>query len=199
MHRLSLILLSLSLLISACTTLPAVDTNWENHRNQVSALNNWELQGRINIRSESGSNSLNFNWQQQGENFSITLSAPFGLSTIKLEGNKQFVTIEKAGQEPMTANNLEEASRDHLGIEFPASALYYWIRGIPKPGLATQTSLENQLLQTLQQNDQQQRTWQLEYDRYQTIESISLPGRVKAQYSSYRLTFNIHRWQLNSV
>lgn len=198
-----LIQLSLSLLLFSCASRPVFDStniDWNTHYANAASLQQWSLRGRLNVRSDNDSETASFNWDQSGDIFTIHISGPLGLGAIRIEGNDQFVLIEKSGEPPIVANSLEEISSAELGFVFPASELYYWIRGIPAPALESQQHLlENNLLKTLSQEDQHQRNWQLEFDRYQDNAGMPLPGRIKIENSNYRLTIFAIRWQLDSL
>lgn len=194
LNKLLLLILLASLV--ACTPFnapPLEPINWQAHQAEINAYQQWNLQGRLNIRSEADSNTLNIHWQQEDENFLINLSGTLGFGAVAIEGNNQLVKIEKSGDAPVFANNLEEISSSYLGFEFPANQLYYWIRGIPSP-MTEQASIqlfnEEQLLETLQQDQ-----WLLHYDRYKTQDNgLILPGRIRVERPPYRLTFIIRQW-----
>ena len=201
-HFRSLLCISL-LLLSACSSLQPTSpfpSDWSTHQNSILSQPDWRLQGRLNIRSHDESNTIAINWQQDQQQFLINLSGTLGLGAVQIRGNEQLVSVEKAGEEAISANTLEEISSHYLGYEFPTSALYYWVRGIPVPGTdSSKIELdEAQHLKRLSQQDNQHNEWQLEYDRYKMVEGVFLPSRIKMQHPAYRLTFIISQWQLNS-
>jgi outer membrane lipoprotein LolB len=189
------LLTSSFLLLVACSNLktPSLNVDWQDHQVRINAYQQWELRGRLNIRTENDSTTITINWTQEADNFLINLSGTLGFGAVQMEGNNQSVRLEKAGETPQFANSVEEISVNYLGYEFPASQLYYWIRGIPSPEQTNTADIqlnENQLLGSLHQGE-----WQLEYDRYQMQSNgLILPGRIRMEHTPYRLTFIINRW-----
>lgn len=193
-------LLCLSMLVTACQTgTPLADSNWPAHRSQIETLNDWILQGRLNIRQQASSDTVSINWQQADDRFTINLSGTLGLGATLISGDANAIRLERANEVPIIAGSLRELSRDYLGYEFPAQALYYWVRGIPTPDSQADISLnEAQLLATLNQTDSQGIRWQLEYDRYSNVSGVNLPGRIRMTHPDYRLTLIIQDWQHGS-
>lgn len=163
----------------------------------LARLDIWSLRGRLNIRSNSSSDTVNINWQQKNSAYEINLSGTLGLGAVQISGNESGVTIEKAGQETIFAGSLKEVSGDILGYSFPADALLYWIRGLPAPGSAPEITLNAEgLMATLSQPDSTGRRWELQYDRYQDNNGSILPGRIRLEQTPYRLTFIINDWDI---
>lgn len=184
--------------LTACSSLaPEITQVPTGYRSAVAALDSWSLRGRLNIRSGNDSDTININWQQDGAVFDISLSGTLGLGAVHINGDDRSVMIEKAGEEPIVADSLEDFSSDVLGYAFPARELLYWIRGLPAPGSRPRESLNAQgLTATLSQTDHQGRRWELQYDRYQDTGGVILPGRIRLEQSPYRLTFVISDWML---
>jgi outer membrane lipoprotein LolB len=196
-----LVILPILLALSSCTTnTTLVDRNWQAHQSLVANTNEWTLQGRLNIRQENSSDTVSINWQQAQQNFEINLSGALGIGATNISGNQQYITLQQGNNELIEMSNLGELSREYLGYEFPAEALLYWVRGIPAPDrTATMEFNDNQLLTSLSQEDSLGNHWQLEYDRYQDNNGLSLPGRIRMNHPDYRLTFIIQSWQIQAA
>jgi len=186
------------LLLGSCTTSNTLtDRNWQIHQTLVTNTSYWTLQGRLNIRQASNSDTVSINWQQMEQDFEINLSGALGIGATMISGNQNSIRLQQGNENPIEATNLGELSRDYLGYEFPAEALHYWVRGIPSPDSpAAMEFNENQLLASLIQRDAQGNNWQLEYDRYQESDGLSLPGRIRMSHPDYLLTFIIQSWQI---
>ena len=182
-------------LLSSCAsisdTIPVIDNQ---HQQQLKNIEDWEIQGRLNIRTTEDSQTVNLYWQQSKQEFDINLSGSLGVGTVIIKGNANAVVLEKSGEEPYYASDLQEASIEWLGYPLPAQHLLYWIRGLNAPdSFYTEERNERGLLATLTQEG-----WQLEYDRYEQFSDIYLPGRIRMQNPDYRLTFLISRWTLST-
>lgn len=182
------------LLLPACSSLSINPvSSWEQHQSRVQALDSWQLGGRLNIRTETASDTINLLWDQREDLYEINLNGPLGMGSVRINSTGSYIVIEKSGEEPLYTRNLADISVDYLGYEFPADELYYWIRGIPAPDSdSTVTLNDDRLLATLSQGP-----WQLEYDRYQAHEGLNLPGRIRMEHPPYRLTFLINRWEFD--
>lgn len=184
----SLILL---LLLNACTSFSdPVQTERDTHQRQLAALQHWELQGRLNIRSAEESRTVNLRWQQHDDNYDILLSGSLGIGAVNIHGDAQQLVLEQSNEPPVYADDLSQLGETYLGYAFPADHLLYWVKGNIAPDSPFKAEYnELGLLAHLQQD-----SWELEYDRYQRVDDINLPGRIKLQHPRYRLTFLIRRW-----
>jgi len=160
-------------------------------------LEEWNLRGRLNIRSDNQSDTININWLQQAETYDINLSGTLGLGAVRLSGGPGGVLIEKSGNEPVRASSLEAITAEMLGYAFPASELLYWVRGIPAPGRQARVERNTEgLIDSLVQDDASGLEWTLEYDRFELVEGHPVPGRIRLEQSPFRLTLLINNWEL---
>lgn len=188
----------LVLLLGACAQLDTgpveAPENWRSHRQQVTALEHWQLRGRLTVRGEQQSRTVSLLWIQSGQHFDINMSGSLGIGSVRVHGDDQGVTVERSGEEPLQMDNLTELSEAVLGHAFPADNLRYWVRGIMAPDSAWQADWnEYQLLGSLQQDQ-----WQVSLDRYSTVEGLNLPGRIELARPPWQLTFRVSDWQLTT-
>lgn len=198
-HRTRLPALALVLLLlSACASrIDTVDLDWERHQREVAALSDWSLTGRLNVREQNQSDTVQINWKQQGTDFDLVLSGSFGLGAVHVFGSPTLVTVARAGEDATTLPSLAALTREYFGYDFPTAQLQYWVRGIPAPGPTASTTLnENQRLGSLIQRDDSGQQWTLTYDRYRQGGSLLLPGRIRVERSGLRLTFLVDNWQV---
>lgn len=210
-------LLALALLLSACTSqstrmpdsgqapplpaAPPIVSQWEDYQQILGAIDYWQVQGKLGVRTPTDSGSVTFNWKQLPEQFAIYLHGPLGQGTVWIRGTAQQVSLEQTGQDTLYAPTPELLMYDAMGWWLPVSDLHYWIKGIPAPDkpVTRQQHHDDGTLQSLQQNG-----WQLDYSGYQSLAGWYLPGKVVAQYhspnqrSDIRLTFILKDWQLNA-
>jgi outer membrane lipoprotein LolB len=199
----------LLLMLSACVTPPPPDSlreappTWAPHQAAVSAIDDWQLRGRLNVRQTDANDTVSINWEQHGEaaaqTFDIRLSGTLGLGAMAVHGDASGVIVEKAGEEPVHLADLGELSRVYLDFDFPAANLLYWVRGLPVPDLPAIASWTPAgQLATLEQTDHEDRRWALEFDRYETGQTPALPGRIRLEQGDLRLTFLVNAWQFAS-
>jgi len=159
-------------------------------------LEQWSLRGRLNIRDTDRADTINISWDQSGSTYDINLSGTLGLGAVHIKGSDAGVLVEKGREPPLMADSLEALGNELLGYAFPARELLYWIRALPAPDNRPEISLNPQgLTATLSQADASGRHWEMQYDRYTTVEGYILPGRIRLEQAPYRLTFLISDWQ----
>lgn len=193
----------LVLALGACATPPQdflreAPPAWPTHQASVSAIEDWQLRGRLNVRQDRANDTVNLVWEQRGNaSFDIRFSGTLGLGATAVRGDASGVVVEKSGEEPLHLANLEELSRVYLDFDFPAANLLYWVRGLPVPNLPAEASwTEDAKLATLEQSDRQGRRWHLSFDRYDDSAGLALPGRIRLEQDDLRLTFLINDWQI---
>lgn len=174
-------------------------SDWEEYQQVLQGVEHWQVQGKLGIRLPSDSGSLYFNWLQRPENFAIHLSGPLGQGASWIRGgsqanNLQQVSLERGNQPPVYADNLETLMHSTLGWSLPVSELYYWMRGIPAPGIPIE-QIDHDTGGRLE--GLQQQGWKIRFERYKTIKSWPLPGKLIAEREPLKLTFIIKSWKLN--
>jgi outer membrane lipoprotein LolB len=193
-----------ALLLAACATQPLVidDPDWQRHEAAVAMLDDWELTGRLVVRQDGNSDTVNINWRQQGDAFDLRLFGSLGLGAVRVSGAADGVTVQKAGEAPVTLPSLAAVTREYFGYEFPTQELLYWVRGLPAPRAGSNTLDANGMLATLRQNDASRLEWNLMFDRYLELEGaagIYLPGKILAQRDGLELQFLINKWVVPEV
>jgi outer membrane lipoprotein LolB len=193
--------LAVLLLLGACASSPLQSPGWQAHRDSVTQVTDWQLDGRLNIRQGRQSDTVNLNWKQSGTLVSIRLSATLlGLGGVAISGDDNSVTIEKTGEETRVLPGLDALSREYLEYDFPAAYLLWWVRGLPVPDLPAAPVLDqNQLLLSLEQTDPMGQRWELSYENYERVGTVILPRRINLESQGVRLRFLISDWQLQNV
>jgi len=188
------------LLLTACARTPQqpviVDNPnvfWAQHQQQASTLSNWNIMGKLGIRTAKQSNSARINWQQLNRAFDIRITSLLGQGVATLTGTTGDTHIKLAGHGEFNSSNPEALLLRELGWTLPINALNYWVRGIPDPDNEAFYQLNEQgLLDTLQQAG-----WQLSFSRYQALDSHTLPSKIRLQQGDITLTLLIKRWALS--
>lgn len=156
------------------------------------------MSGRLVVRQDGSNDTVNINWRQLDADFDLRLFGSLGLGAV-VRGNEESVTVERAGEEPVTLPSLADVSREFFGYEFPTAELLYWVRGLPAPELSGSHTFDaNRMLATLQQQDANGVVWNLTFDRYVALEGSAnmtyLPGRINARREGLELIFLINDW-----
>ena len=174
--------LSALLLLSACATRPpvpaadarAVDretrlNRWAEHRQALDAWAQFQLEGRVAASGQALSARLR--WVQRADRqFDLWLSGPIGIGAVRLSGTPDRVEI--------------------LGWSPPLTALPYWARGLPEPGVAVRFHLDaaGRITQL------EQAGWTMTVVGYGDT-TPALPTRIEWQRDAQTVTLISDRWQ----
>lgn len=187
-----------SLFIASCATTPAPSfpenqsTSWVNRAKTLATIKNWNLKGVIAIRTPQDAWSANWNWQQNYDNYVISLFGPLGSHSIKLTGTSGHVLLETADGKHAAANSPESLLSQELGWQIPVSYLRYWVRGLPVPGV---TGLK-QFDQFNHLRELNQQGWIISYLRYTSVNHIDVPDKIFLNNPELNVKIIINQWQL---
>jgi outer membrane lipoprotein LolB len=164
---------------------------WQAHKQQLTQLDGWEINGKVGIRAPRDSGSGTLYWLQRQDYYDIRLSGPLGRGAARLTGRPGKVALEVANQGRYEAASPEELLEQQLGWKLPVSHLVWWVRGLPAPGSKSQLNLDgNSRLASLQQDD-----WQVEYLSYTQQNGYWLPERIKLHGQDLDVTLVVKDWQ----
>lgn len=194
-----LTLLTCILTLCACSNLHQRETlefggdaaAWQTHRNAVTPLDSWTLQGKLGVRAPHESGSGTLFWLQQQDYYDIRLSGPLGRGATRIQGNNDRVTLDIAGQQPTSASSAEALLEKQVGWQLPVEHLLWWVRGLPAPDSPSRLQLnpDSQLARLSQAG------WTVEYSRYQQVDDMQLPQRLQLSGHDMLLTLVITRWE----
>jgi outer membrane lipoprotein LolB len=201
MQRRLLIILSL-LLISGCVHQGSLTPPQDvlEHQRQVQAIGDWQLTGKLGIRTTDDSGSASVKWAQQIASYQINLSGPLGQKSMIITGTPDRVRLEQTGEPAQEAKTAEALIKKSAGWTLPVAQLAYWVRGVPAPKLRITHLLQNEtgLIAQLIQGG-----WSIHYSNYrdQTFNGINLPlpGKITAEYKDVRLVLVIRDWRLGTA
>lgn len=170
------------------------------HQRQVQAIADWQLAGKLGIRTADDNGSASIKWSQHLTHYRISLSGPLGQKSMIITGTPASVRLEQTGEPPQEAKTAEALIKKSAGWTLPVAQLTYWVRGVPAPKLRI-THLQqsqNGLISNLAQGG-----WTIRYSDYrdQTLDGrvLPLPGKIIAEYKDVRLVLVIRDWQLDNV
>lgn len=166
--------------------------SWSQREAQLNKVRSWHAEGSIGARSAQKGWNAYYSWQEQSKNYSIQLFGPLGVNRMELTGNNQNVTLQTTTK-TYTANSPEQLVKQQLGWHLPVTNLRYWIRGLPIPGLNFSRTLDtNNHLASLEQDG-----WNLQYERYVSINGIDLPHKIVLRNPRWQVRLVITQWQIN--
>lgn len=164
---------------------------WQAHKEQLSALDAWQISGKVGIRAPKDSGSATLFWLQRQEYFDIRLSGPLGGGAARLTGRPGEVLLEVANKGRYKAESPEELLQQQLRLNLPVSHLLWWIRGLPAPDTKSNVTLDNE--SHLSQLDQD--GWHVDYLSYVEQNGYWLPERIKINGQDLQVTIVVKDWQ----
>ncbi len=194
-----LIVISLLAMLTGCaglTNREAIEGQgnpqlWKAHKAQISALNAWQINGKVGIRAPKDSGSGTLFWLQRQDYYDIRLSGPLGRGAARLTGRPGAILLEVANQGRYEAESPEALLEEQLGWRLPVSHLQWWVRGLPAPDSKSRVTLDSDSqLARLQQDG-----WDVEYLSYAEQNGYSLPQRIKLHGTNLDVTLVIKDWQ----
>lgn len=195
-----LIVILLFTLITGCASKPkqelVITSNqnsplWLQHQNKVKKISHWQAKGRVAASKAGEGGNASFVWNHEPNFFKIHMFGPFGAGSAELTGNDQRVMFEQADGKKMLAPNPEEVLYHNTGLFIPVSGLSHWIKGIPSPLMSVDHFGVNQYgqLAYLVQSG-----WRIQFQKYQQINTLSLPEKIQLERGDVRVKLVIKRW-----
>lgn len=164
---------------------------WKQHREQTTHLTDWQLNGKVGIKSPRDSGSGTLFWLQRQDYFDLRLSGPLGRGAARLTGRPHAVLLEIAGEGRFDADSPEALLEARMGWRLPVTNLFWWIRGLPVPEHPSRLGLNSAgQLATLEQD-----AWHLEFSSYALHGDYWLPERIKLEGQELSVTLVIKDWQ----
>lgn len=194
-----LLVFSLIALLAGCAGLTSKEAlegqgdaqSWQAHKQRISSLDAWQINGKVGIRAPKDSGSGTLFWLQRQDYYDIRLSGPLGRGAARLTGRPGEILLEVANQGRYQAASPEQLLQDQLGLNLPVSHLLWWIRGLPSPDSQSRLNLDGQShLAQLSQDG-----WYVEYLSYAEQNGFWLPERIKLSGFDLQVTLVIKDWQ----
>ncbi|OGT31858.1 MAG: outer membrane lipoprotein LolB [Gammaproteobacteria bacterium RIFCSPHIGHO2_12_FULL_35_23] len=195
-----LLLICISLILVGCAPRqPAIMlpnnqvTTWPLRQQALMRINNWQINGAVAIRTPQKALSASINWLQQGACcYQLHLFGPLDIGAISLIGSSYEIILKESNGKIYTASNPEQLLQTQLGWQLPLTNLYYWVRGLPAPGISATTTFDKfNHLSSLQQQG-----WQINYLSYTSVGKNDLPSKIFMQNGAISVRLIISQWQL---
>ncbi len=179
--------------LGGCATAPKPLPGISPEQHQaLQALQHWQIQGKLAIATPRQRESALLDWRQQHKHFDITLSGPLGAGKIRLQGDDQRLSYQRAGEAEQHSDDPSALLEQQLGWSLPIDMLRYWARGLPSPHLPVIQSASKQGVLTHLQQD----GWVLEFSQHQVVDGVVLPGKLSATRDDIRITLIAKEWRL---
>ena len=180
-----------ALFISACATTP---------RSSVSVrpgeVEAFELNGRVNVRTEQSAYPGRIRWQHAPERDEVWLYSPLGAAIAHMEQNDKGAMLATSDGKQYQAAHVTDLSRKVLGYELPLDALQYWVRGLPWPALdrVERTDDADGRPQQITQGG-----WKITYLDWNAAGAKGLPSKLDVAGEGLRMRLVVEEWKVNGL
>lgn len=190
-------------LLSACASINErshLETNPKNMEGSAASLLNrhWRVDGKLAIRALTANPSvqtLRFDWQQQAQDFTVTLSGPLGFGRVTVAQQDQRVYLTK-GKTQIEASDIDRLFAQQTGWKLPLSYLRYWALGLPSPEQPfTATNQDQHKTDKATLIGFQQDGWQIRYPSVNLAAPYPLPSKMIAFNKHFKVIMAFKHWQ----
>ena len=195
--RNSWLLPTTAFLLSACSTMstppsaPAVKIPLKTRQVALNQINNWQITGKIGVRSANDSGSATVDWVQHDNRYMISLTGPMGANSMKLTGRPGEVALDMSNGKHFTASSPEELLAKQWGYHLPVSNMKYWIRGLPVPGAISNPRYDSyNRLSSLQQQG-----WNVQFLSYMNSGGRDVPSRISLNSPALQVKIVVYQWK----
>ncbi|MGB7997483.1 MAG: lipoprotein insertase outer membrane protein LolB [Photobacterium halotolerans] len=185
----------LALLITGCTTTPPTGkvTDWNSHRQALSAVTAYQATGKLGYISPAQRFSANLNWKTNPGADHLLLTNFLGTTLLKLDAQPgRAVLIDNEGQRHQ-GSDAAQLVLSLTNIALPVNQMRDWLLGLPTGADSYQLNAQNRVAYLVKQVGDQR--WQLDYNAYDDTTSPALPSRLVLSQGKQRVTLIINRWQ----
>lgn len=201
MRRNPLVALLLAVLLPACSSMqPATGPGdaervrlYEERVDQLAGYQEWNMKGRLAVRSDNDGGSGNFSWVNNPADSRMDFHGALGRGAWTLEANELGAELELADGTVHRAATINQLVRLQVGWQIPVDKLSWWVRGLAAPGEFQERKIDGQgnLSELLQDG------WTIEYGKYRLFAGISLPVRLTARQDQWKVKLAIRNWNLS--
>lgn len=170
------------LLLTGCAALPArapdeVARMWAAHQQALAPVVNWELRGRIALRSRDEGLQASLHWVRDGVRHRIALVGPLGSGQVRLTQDADGAELIDAEKKQYRGATARDVLLRVTGWDMPLESLNWWIRGLPAPDAKADQELDGDgRLKTLVQSG-----WEVEFLEYDRYGANELPSKLFAR------------------
>ena len=186
------------LLISACSSIPDVDSDlqlrqWQNHQALANKIEFWKIKGRAAIQSKNNSATFLLHWDQFGTGYELRFISGLGQGTYILKGTEDGVVMRTPKNKVFSSDTPENLIREELGWDVNLAGLKYWVRGLPEPNIQYSQLL---LDKKGRLKDMKQSGFFISILRYTDNDNISLPEKLFIRSNNIELRLVIQNWDI---
>ena len=160
------------------------------HQQEIAAIQQFTLKGRIGVQSENKGFSGGLAWQHDNADDDISLFSPLGGQVASIKKTATQVTLMDDKGNSITEVDAETLTQKTLGWELPLAGLADWALGRPTNSNVLATTWDDEGLLTLLYQD----GWEIEYQKYSIENGYNLPIKIALKNNKASLKLLIEKW-----
>ena len=164
-------------------------TPWKQRQAEIRKNKSWAINGRLSITHNKKRDIASFEWQQNQNNYTINISGPLNLNSVKITGSANQVEFCQSGHACLRAKSAEQLFFNQFGWRLPVSNMRYWILALPAPTKIEATNFDQygHLVALKQQN------WNVWYSDFESVNNVDLPSIIELQNKKFFIKLKIKK------
>jgi outer membrane lipoprotein LolB len=148
----------------------------------------------MSFRDDNDAWSASLYWQEEPDHYQIQIVAPLGQGGVEITGDGDTVSLSTNDGQTYQEEEVELIMLQNLGWRVPASAMRYWVKGIPEPGSDIDDVEIDELGRPV---NMKQSGWTISYQSYTRVKTYQLPVRINLQRDDASIRMIINYWNLS--
>jgi outer membrane lipoprotein LolB len=170
----------------------SVDANWLERRDELRAIEDWRVEGRLGLQAGRDGYNGTLSWEQFGDEVDFRFRGPFGFGGFRIHGDLEKLRLKTTGGEELFLDDPEADMQARFGWSIPVYSMRFWIVGVSDPGEpASEIVDDGGMLTSLEQHG-----WAVTYDGYREHQGLLLPRKVVMERADVRIRMVADKWEL---
>lgn len=138
------------------------------------AVDEWEVQGRLAVKTSKRGETVNMFWRRDHEHHNINLYGPMGAGRVILTRNEQGATLQDSKDKTYHDESAEALLYRVVGWRVPFDSMQHWVLGVAAPDGRYEVELDRWgRLSALTQNG-----WSIRFLEYHYFDGQDLPRKL---------------------
>ncbi len=190
-------LVSLSLLMAACTTISTQQNNinWQQQQQLLEQIDHYQISGKLGYTDPEQRHSFNFLWSHSPLESQLTLTTFLGQSVLKITMDDSGATVHTREGDTYRGRDASLLIFELTKLTIPIEHLSDWMKGLPTN--ADNYTLDSNNIVANLDKTYNQTHWQLNYQAYAVSDAILLPQKMQLQQKNTSLKIVISNWTID--
>ncbi len=159
-------------------------------RQQLYAIKNWTLDGRIAVKAGKEGWNANLFWEHDGGQERLRIYGPFSQGAVSIILQNHMVYIDEGNGIVTSSRDPDDLLKKRLGFSVPLGSLRFWVLGLPAPDMEYRAELDDK--GGLKGFEQQ--AWVLGFENFENVGNFVMPQKMTIQGNQVRLRLVVDEW-----